>query len=572
MKKFKFLAAPLLAAAALLMASAASAQSVTILVGSSGGFNSFALAAINGTSPVCGANIWTNKSSDTTKTAHAHGIDARSSFGVPSEGGNVWIAWDNGTTPTTICAYFSVDSVVGQRLFFGTNGSANGTLTIDPGATSQTGDQAVPYVNDLAVTLPTAVYNALNGTNFTAAVSDIRPEDALYANLRAFVSCNGSCATDTSKSGLGYGPYPVGQAVQSTWSNTSAKVVAYSISGQDPITQSTIPAYVTTPVGAYPVMIFANVVTAPSTTGAQDFNKVIPNNITSHAAATIWSGYSTRTTDVTGVLATGSPLNVVEREPVSGTFNTFEWQVVRAKGTVLSQEIGVNPANSGCFVGGTTPSECGNPFYHVASNGATRSRAIGTGEEVSETSALANSLGYAFWSFSTYNGKTNLHYLQLDDVDPLFANYGTGVFPTCTGTAPNITCTAVPFTNIINGGYRAWNIIRIVSPTPVPAGVTSLLAAAQTQASTTLPDFVPYSQLAVFRSHYGIPPIAVTGGGTITVVTGNPFNGTNQTAIGSFPAHYENGGDMAGAIFPVQADVDFSLDNGAGHQLTGYIQ
>jgi hypothetical protein len=522
---------------------------------------------------VCGSNLWSNKSSGANA---AFGQDART--GVPPEPGNIWIAWDNTAAPSVVCAYLSVDSVVGQRLYFGQSSSGNGTLMIPAGAVGQAGAQAVPYINDTTVTLPATVYNALNGVHFTAAVTDIRPEDALYANLRAFSPCSGSCATDTGKSGLGYGPYPTGAAVQSAYSNTSAKVVAYLTSGTDPITSAPIPAFSTTPVGAYPVVFFANIGTTASSTGPQDFKTVNPTNISSHAAAAIWSGYLTRTTDVTGNSATGSPLNVLEREPVSGTFNTFEFQIVRAKGTVLSQEIGVNPASTTangtatCFVGGATPGECGNPFYHIAANGATRSRVIGTGEMISTGNTLANSLGYAFWSFSAFNAKANLKYLELDGVDPLYDNYTTGIFPTCSGTAPSITCSPVTFTNILNGGYRAWTVIRIVSPTTIPAGVAALLSAAQTQAGTTLPDFVPYSKLPVFRSHYSIPAIAVPNGGTITVMTGNPFNGTNASPVGSFPAHYENGGDMAGAIFPVQADVDFSLDNGAGHQLTGYIQ
>jgi hypothetical protein len=74
--------------------------------------------------------------------------------------------------------------------------------------------------------------------------------------------------------------------------------------------------------------------------------------------------------------------------------------------------------------------------------------------------------------------------------------------------------------------------------------------AAQTQAATTIPDFVPFNQLAVFRSHYGLSGKVAANG----FIAGKP----------------ESGGDLGGAVFPIQADLDFYADT--AKELVGYRQ
>jgi hypothetical protein len=645
MKISKMCVVPLCLVAALCVATTCYGQAPQVLfVGSSGAFNSMAVSAVspdkqqtpNVPAPCnpsqLAANFWTVKSSTSKPTAH--GVDPRS--GAPPEPGTLWATWDNSASPTIVCAYLSVDSVVGQRLFFGTAGSPAhaATLSIDPSLPANDpvncpagagtlGVKAVPFIDDSANTLPCPVFMLLNGAVFNAGASDIRPEDALYANTRALLPCNGSCATDHNKSGLGYGPYPTGNAIQSAFSATSAQVIAYNTSGSDPISGAAVePAYVLQ-IGAYPMMIFANIT---KTTNPGDFGMTVPTDILSHVVANVWSGLSTRTSDVTGSLtAAGQPLAVLEREMTSGTGNTFEWQLVRNKGIVETQENLVDPTDNlssdpgNCTQPMVLTKNCGNPFNHVdAHSGATRSRVIGTGEMVStaggkssgtppscSATGLANALGYAFWSFSTYADlctQANLRYLQLDGNDPLFPSYsanpaGAGHFPTCSGTiATGITCTAIPFTHMVNGDYRNWNIIRVTirqnytSPGTGPS-VMALILAAQDQAASTIPDFVPFvfcpsggtcspaaidsskaegfdpptgvkTGLLAFRSHYTFPSIPVGGGVVVNPSTGSAINGTNQTTIGPFAPYSENGGDMAGAIFTVQSDIDFLADTG----------
>ena len=78
-----------------------------------------------------------------------------------------------------------------------------------------------------------------------------------------------------------------------------------------------------------------------------------------------------------------------------------------------------------------------------------------------------------------------------------------------------------------------------------------MIVAAQTQAATTIPDFVPFNQLAVFRSHYNLSGKTASRNGFIT---GKP----------------EAGGDLGGAVFPIQADLDFYADT--AKELVGFKQ
>src|SRR5215471_5313036 len=47
---------------------------------------------------------------------YAQIVDIRNA-NIPVEGGNLWVVWDNNTSPLQVWAYLSVDSVVGNRAF-----------------------------------------------------------------------------------------------------------------------------------------------------------------------------------------------------------------------------------------------------------------------------------------------------------------------------------------------------------------------------------------------------------------------------------------------------------------------
>jgi hypothetical protein len=633
--KFKFLAVPVCLLAALALASATFGQAITpqvVAVGSSAIFNAMAVAAVSkdpitSAAAPCGTHVWTQAGGATTVA----GIDGRENS-IPAEPGKIWVAWDNSTTPTVVCAYITVDSIVGDRLFHSQHsstvngGEVNGTLLLNPGAAG--GSCQVPFLQDDGANcsaspivagnaLPAAIQQSLNGQPFNVAFTDIRAEDAVFANGRA--QC--TPANPPAYTCLGYGPFPIGTPFESSYSITNgsatpAQIIAWQLSGfLDPISEFVVPNTTTTNIGANPITFYVN--KSDSTAGG--FGKLYPagtgGNTQSHTLALVFSGVLGLTTDVSGTQGvTGQPMRVLLREAASGTYNTFEWQIPRAKGTDFTQENNLTftagdgktdcsaPANQSNVEPGfpgtwntsgagtfTLPPAgnkgCVDPLYIAGPNGSSRTRGIGTGEVVKATNTndptVPDAIGYAFWGFSNFAGKSNIEYLTLDGLDPLGPAGGyTGVYPTCSGFANVLpfSCASVTFANVKNGSYRNWNIIRAItycSPATTPSCtgsalpvdflspnfVGTLIQAAQDQAQSTIPDFIPFvfcsnaacssktNNLSVFRSHY-----FVSGA--------NEANGTHGEP--------EAGGDMLGAIFNVQSDVDFF--NNTGSEIFEFLQ
>jgi hypothetical protein len=627
MRKSKLFAVALLLAAVLCVAGTSYAQAPQVVaVGSSGAFTSMVAAmtlpdsTIGFSAPVCGSRVWTY--SDATKI---WAIDPRG--GIPNEPGNIAVVWDNDASPNNVCVYFSVDSIVGLRLLLAQSGAGgtagNGSLHVDPSVSGTSGGTAglagqnkVGYVTDTvnntcgassnqACGLPPAVFALVNGAHFNVAFSDIRPDDGQYAYGRA------ACGPVDEVSCFGYGPLNgVGTAILSTFnSNNQANTVAFAVSGGT----DQFPPHLIVPntkiinVGAYPIMFFYNALD----TSAGGLGALLPKNILSHTVAGFFSGQLGVNQDLMGVPTTPlKVLDVVQREAMSGTFNTFEFQGVhdRDGNSGFSQETGVFvPTNYGTgascsFVVPSSPtyadpgSNCSNPM-RVPGLANHRFRAIGTGEMVSAVNSAANGsnrLGYAFFSLGTFaTAKAgNTRYMTLDGVDPLYPSYSTsnGVFPNCSGAfnLGTFSCASSPvpaptFDGLKAGNYRVWNIIRGLryanctgAPAPTcytaPAAgqpnVDGLIAAGQDQAfSAAASDFVPYqrctaggsgvcttsaSVLTVFRSHYSLP-----------ATVGNASNGN-----GAEPT--ENGGDMAGAVFSISSDVD--AFNISGQQFLTWIQ
>ena len=479
-------------------------------VGSSAIFPSAAIAAVSadptrGNSALCGSNFWTGT---------ANGVDARGAA-IPHESGSVWIAWDNSTTPTVICTYLSVDSIVGQRLFYGQGSGAsgptnNGTLLLATSACTTAGANKVAFVWDTATTgLPSAVYNALQGTtgttcptaakpvNFTTASTDVSPEDALFvANQRVLASDTNSSPQfpADSKGSLGFGSSngcaTPGFAVLSSYSGGSAQSVCYTyVAGQpDPISGTAIPSSTIVSEGALAMIPIINVTNSTSGGFGDLFTNRGFNDVNSSAIAAGYAFSSYGTATLTRDLYTGSgasaiPVTVVHyltREPQSGTYTTWEWQVLRNKesalgGGGLSAETNVcgpsqqafgctynTPANNAAacpnqaanLTNGTFPAtaSCSNYMsWGVSGFNALKTRAIGTGELVNVSNVncatlggscnIQDTFGYAFWSLGTFGGKSNVRYLQLDSNDALYASWAStaggnnGAFPLTIGGA-----------------------------------------------------------------------------------------------------------------------------------------
>ena len=478
----------------------------------------FSLSALSGyTASACGTNIWTQKSSS---TAPIGGVDQRPG-GAPEQTGNIWIEWNS--AQTTICAYLTVDSAVGDEMFFAV---PKFTLNIAASWVGTQGANLIPTLTD--TTLPQSVYNLLNNQPFNGAATDIRPEDALFEVNRCLAPLD-----PINYTGLGYGPGPVGQPIYDSFNSppTSATPVAFALTGQDPISGGNILPWTTTPVGAEPVVVFVNTTASPCSAG--HFCSTQFNNIDRWVLAEVLNGTLTRTRDITN--ATGLPaigIPVLLREPTSGTYTTLEFNVPRNVEINSTQELGVNPSEPG-----------GNPLDITYASGGSRRRVIGTGEMTKEGSEITDAFGYAFWSTTNFSKYlTEEKYLSVDGVDPL--NYSwyqsEGALPNCVYPCKGL----IPFVNVLNGSYPIWSILRVATNPPTPPGITLLIKTIQSTANSGYPDIVPYSSMQMFRSHFDRP------GEAAPASNGNP---------GEPP---ESGGDVGGAVFPIQADEDFFSDTG----------
>ncbi len=336
----------------------------------------------------------------------------------------------------------------------------------------------------------------------------------------------------------------MGTAIESTFSSKNATPVAFAISGKDPITGQEVPAWSTVDVGAYPVMVFANT----TVTGSNgDFsNSAAFQNVNRLDLTHAVNGTAAYTRDLTTTSGLDPvALNICLREPTSGTYNTFEFNIPRNVEINSTQELGVNPGKSG-----GNPLDVTNPY-----SGGWRKRVVGTGEMVAEVGvsggANGNVLGYAFWGTGNFaNVISTTSYLTVDGVDPLFANYAGGVFPTCSYPCPG----EVQFTNILNGSYPIWAMLNVTTAGKIPAGVLNLVKAAQAQTQTFAPDFVPYNQMTVFLDHFQRPGM----GKGVTV------------ANGVIQGLKEAGGDEGGMRVSTQSDVDSFADT--GKEILGYQQ
>jgi hypothetical protein len=538
----KVLSAALVAAAGLLCASSAHAQANVYMVGigSSALYPSITLAEVtndpitSAAAPCSGASgggVWTGKNGSGSPAVVAAGNDPRTG-GPVAEPGSISVVWNNAAATAgnpipansgaVICVFLSVDSIVGQRLYYaqGPSGTGNGTLSFNDNG--NVGQKKVAGINDSTTTVPPGVTAAINGLHFTHAYTDIRPEDGQYAVSRAAAAQPPPYAPGP----FGYDPSSlvVGTRVYSSFSNTFAQVSPYNIAGNDPFSGQPVLVSSTIPIGAAPVLVLVN----------DNISLGNATNILSKTAAKVFSGQIGNPQAIFGSTVVPSAnlgISQIQREPLSGTYNTFEFQVVHARdgstddtmerSTVAPSGSGLidpTPTTSGCPGGGLTPPVafttgqlgCTNPVFINSQNNSIRYRAIGTGEMINAVqnnlgtentlvigNFLGDNIGFAFYSFGGEwsPAKNDLKYLQLQGVDALYANYGSsgwatsGHFPTCTGAilpAPStLQCPGLlpTFSNILNGSYRAWIVQRAIVPTaPAYAATTALVETVITQA------------------------------------------------------------------------------------------
>ena len=528
------------------LTSAATAQVKFLGVGSSAMFTGSAVGVFNDVCSPRGGSDCRHYSIGGKNGANgnnfAQAVDSRNTS-IPVEGGNLWVVWDNNTSPLQIWAYLTVDSIVGNRCYFAV---PRCNLQVDSGVLSTAGQNRVPaglFVGGKAdeASLPSNVLSAVQ-TTFTAALTDIRPEDAKFETSRIL-----KAYTASSLAGLGYGVTStncpsasalIGCQIKGTWGG-AATPVQFNISGKDPITALKVPGSKTISIGAAPIVFLYNNTGAGLSGGGF-------TDISFTEAASVFDGTKGLASDLRGGVGS-NPLNVLLREPLSGTMTTTEFNVFRTQLAPKylpakdSQEKGIDLSTGACPGLG-----CPNPLQLASKNGGVRLRGIGTGQIISGNSGvggilhLADSIGYAFFSFGNVapiaGGGGVGRYVTLDGVDPIATSYSNGVLPTCSAPCPVAPGTSYP--HLRDGSYRAWSILRLVTDAS-GANLTNaqaVVTATQNLINATVPDFVSAVAtpdgdpgMPYYRSHFKQAGVA-----------GTPNNGNSGT---------EKGADVGGCPF-----------------------
>ncbi|HKM49304.1 MAG TPA: hypothetical protein VJX69_17065 [Terriglobales bacterium] len=461
----------------------------------------------------------------------ANVVDNRDSRILP-ELGNIWIVWiascsdaTGATGITDVWTDVSVDSTVGNRVFFAAETAGNGAQVqvIGSGAGGNLiGSAALWQDNSVDdTTLPAAVAGAIGtastgGVHVNVGLTDIRPEDAYVATARALGKLN-----TTTWAGLGYIGVSanIGEPILTAQgTNTQATPVKFELAnGTDPITHLTVRPATTVPIGAAPIVFIFNNNSAASVPLDLKTGVAPDSHVTGqvYPLANLFDGTtSCSLANPAFDSFSGAPqstnITVTLREPLSGTMNTTEFNLFRSDGnTDDSQEKGiVNPY-----------SKPYNPLNLACASGGNRWRAIGTGEVVNAVLNNANTLGYIFWGFSNaakFGGSAKYNYLTLDGVDPLnYPTAGNQQLPNCP-VAPATNCPSSNFTGGVSfaslryGTYKAWSLYRWVVEDANDGGdiygPAHLAAATEAAVDTAVADYVPFcttgDSLSVYRSHF----------------------------------------------------------------------
>ena len=526
----------------------------------------------------------------TAKNA-ANVVDNRSGSAIVPELGSVFIVWtatcgSPNSNVLDIWADVQVDSTVGVRTFFAQQTTGSGAqIQILPGASTGLIPCSAPPTScfwpdnnaDVAsITSSSTVAAALGtgtlgGQHLNVGLTDIRPEDALYATTRAYGTLN-----TTSWTGLGYkNVTSIGWPIYTNQgTGTKAVPTAFALSGNDPISHHPVRAYETVPLGAAPIVFAFN-----NTGNGGSFDPTVANLITgvgvsgtaSKKLAHLFDGTTACDTHSAAFGGTddgnGNPISLILREPLSGTMNTTEFTLFRSFGnTTDSQEKGViTPVQT---TGPYNPLDLGCPTH------GHRVRAVGTGEvinAINESPAQpdASSLGYFFWGFANafkISG-TNVNYLTLSEtatsakLDPIGLSTTNQRLSSCgsgTTSCGESLWSGNSFPTLRNGTYPAWSLLRwVVDPSTDSDtyGPKNLANAAQGFVVTSFADFVPLDNagdseggLQIYRSHFK------PTGSTIAPNNGSQVGGCGAGQACTLAGGTEAGGDVGGAIqgpFPI---------------------
>lgn len=271
---------------------------------------------------------------------------------------------------TGACTYSKQSSLVGGQVdqfnVGGTNYTATASTDFLPTSvyTALTNTAALAQ-NSGGTAKPSAYCGQLGAASattnffcyFSAAATDVRPEDAYYATARLIKNtvATGMTGLDYSNTNCRVGSNITCQIYDSFGQHGTFNALQFNVTGKDPYdTTASVPGYTTLSVGASPIMIEVSENGAGTSVA---FNKQVTdangktiylfNNINRNQLATIFSGNSYCTGDILPAaplaceavnpqlgcgFGSGPALQVVHREPLSGTYNTFEFTGVHTSG------------------------------------------------------------------------------------------------------------------------------------------------------------------------------------------------------------------------------------------------
>lgn len=477
--------------------------------------------------------------------------DGRSGVGL-DETGKFFVAWNVGSggtctapvAPFSIYAYMQLDSVVGDRCYFISDGAGTGcTLTLSNIA-GAAGGNIITTNADNVTSLPSTVYTPLSGAHSFVAGTDIRPEDAKFATQRMFTPCNQIMPRQYFNQdsyylfGLGYGSGNVGTAIQG--SGGPFNVVNFNITGNDPISGSAVPAYSVSTIGAQPIIVAVG----PNT----DSQVALMKDINAFTLTLFYQGVLGRTTDLLGPTGAAEPFTIYVREPLSGTYNTFEYSIPNGTQYHASQDYG-NCDGSGNVLTNPLTLNSGNGVFGTA---VQRIRVIGTGTMVNAVNGASNgtpALGYFFWSAGNVKNKSKLKYLTVNGVDPIQNSYSNGLLPGSGASGAPACCTTVTFAGLNAGDYPIWSALRLVGP-PGNAGVSNMITALHTIDSSQN-DYIPLNTMNIWHSHFFL------NGQSIPTPANGPSVGTSTLCTGGAA---ESGGDAGGANMLIINNAHFCAD------------
>jgi hypothetical protein len=580
--------------------------------GSSAIFLELGQGAVNAGSPTGSTCSWTYAKNATYMYAQDSRGNQVYGAGVPvdQEAGDFWVTWNidaagggvscanpgpAGDANINVYSYLKLDSVIGDRCYFmvdnsgatgclmqiiSTNGSAVAPLPANNAASNITcgnagnlfvgtpGANKLNPPNDTAGGLPCVILNAINGLRFMYAGTDIRPEDAKFATYRMLQPCGQALYRNPYDLGyrltygLGYalGGYPaahpaVGEPVlaAAAYGGGQFTVFDFDISGTaDPITGKIPPAFAVTPLGAQPIVVGVGALAGDPILSATD--------ISGFTLALFYEGVLGRSTDLNGVGGAVEPVNVLVREPLSGTYNTMEFSNPNSSQFHTSQDDNFCSGNVAFSqtMNINSPADGGLAF---------RSRVIGTGNMTAQLNApLSNTqprLGYFFWSVANAKGLNNVKYLTVNGVDPILTAYGVGAggaavtpgaLPQAGGAHPAPNPGDVTLAGLNAGDYSIWSVVRLVGPAG-NAGIANL-AGGLHLLDATQNDYVPLGSLNVWHAHF--PIFGIVG----NYANGTTIAGPGNDLCNAGGAQAEAGGDVGGTNVLKSNNADFCSDFG----------